>query len=784
GRGLDLSKVLEDKSKKSVNVKGLIDILKSYYFTVEENTPYDQEVSLDPELLGKVFENLLASYNPETKSSARKQSGSFYTPREIVQYMVDESLIAYLKNNLGERIENDIRKILSYSDIDLELSDEEKKDIISSLYNCKILDPACGSGAFPMGVLQQIVHIIKVLDNDNKYWYELVKKQASFESEEAFNSTEKEKEELLREIGHNFDLNINSADYSRKLYVIENSIYGVDIQPLAVQISKLRFFISLVIEQKSNQDASNNFNIRPLPNLEAKFVAANTLIGIDRKKSQIELFDTKELEDLQNKLKSNRHKIFTSKSPKTKKERKEKDIELRNELANLLESYGSLDSKTAKLLAEWDMFDQNVTSSFFDTEWMFGINNGFDIVIGNPPYIQLQDNHGKLAEMYKNQNFSTFARTGDIYSLFYEQGINLLKEKGVLTLITSNKWMRAGYGEKLREFFYKLNPIKLIDLGSGVFENATVDTNILIVKKEKYSNSLLATSIKTKKKDLSNLEFLHTEVKDSEIWTILNPIELSIKKKIESVGTPLKDWDIKINYGIKTGCNEAFIINGEKKEEILANCQTEEERKRTDELIRPILRGRDIKRYSYEFADLWIIATFPAKHINLEEYPAVKQYLLDFGIERLEQTGQTHVINGEVIKSRKKTNNKWFEIQDSIGYWEEFSKQKIVYSEIVREPQFYLDNEGKYFPEATTFIMTGENLESLIILLHSKIVTYIFQKFYAGGGLGDEGYRYKKAFLENLPIPKDINIEQDNEEYIANIYGLSKEELFYIINSF
>ena len=176
-----------------------------------------------------------------------------------------------------------------------------------------------------MGVLQQIVHIIKVLDNDNKYWYELVKKQASFESEEAFNSTEKEKEELLREIGHNFDLNINSADYSRKLYVIENSIYGVDIQPLAVQISKLRFFISLVIEQKSNQDASNNFNIRPLPNLEAKFVAANTLIGIDKKENQLELFETDELRKLQNELKTNRHKIFTSKSPKTKKERKIKN---------------------------------------------------------------------------------------------------------------------------------------------------------------------------------------------------------------------------------------------------------------------------------------------------------------------------------------------------------------------------------------------------------------------------------------------------------------------------
>ena len=255
----------------------------------------------------------------------------------------------------------------------------------------------------------------------------------------------------------------------------------------------------------------------------------------------------------------------------------------------------------------------------------------------------------------------------------------------------------------------------------------------------------------------------------SDSWVILSPIEQSIKRKIEAIGTPLKDWDINIYRGVLTGCNEAFIISTAKRNEILANCQTEDERKRTAELIRPILRGRDIKRYGYEWSELWLIATFPSRHYSIDEYPAVKQYLLSFSIERLEQTGKTHIVNGEKVKARKKTHNKWFETQDSISYWEDFSKPKIMYSEIVRSPQFYLDEQGQFFPEATTFILTGEHLRYLYNIFHSKVFTYFFKHFYAGGGLGEDGYRYKKVFFEKLPIPKMIDtpnqqvIERANE---------------------
>lgn len=268
---------------------------------------------------------------------------------------------------------------------------------------------------------------------------------------------------------------------------------------------------------------------------------------------------------------------------------------------------------------------------------------------------------------------------------------------------------------------------------------------------------------------------------NSESWVILSPIEQSIKRKIEAVGTPLKDWDISIYRGVLTGCNEAFIISAEKRDEILANCKTEDERKRTAELIRPILRGRDIKRYGYDWANKYLIATFPARHYDIEEYPAVKQHLLSFGIERLEQTGKTHIVNGEKVKARKKTNNKWFETQDSISYWEDFNKPKIVYSEIVREPQFYLDKDGSFFPEATVFIMTGKGIENLYYAFHSKLITYIFKRFYAGGGLGEEGYRYKKAFFEKLPIPLLlINMPLDEksiEETLISLYALSNEEV-------
>ena len=708
--------------------KGLISILGRYNFTIEENSPEEQQVALDPELLGKVFENLLGAYNPETKETARNQSGSFYTPREIVNYIVDESLIAYLGDNSFVR--SIFRNAFTFDKAKV----DDYQKIAEKLKEVKVLDPACGSGAFPMGLLNRMIDILERISPDE----------------------------------HIYDL---------KLSVIENCLYGSDIQSIAAQITKLRFFISLICD--CEKDASKpNFGIPTLPNLETKFVSANSLIAKKKKPAQGNLFENPEIEPTKNELAEIRHKHFSAKSASTKHRLREKDHALREKLAKLLSDDNNFGPEDAKQLAAWNPYDQNAVSPFFDPEWMFGVADGFDIVIGNPPYIQLQNNGGELAQLYEGCGYSTFARTGDIYCLFYERGWQLLKKNGHLCYITSNKWMRAGYGEKTRGFFAnKTNPMLLIDFaGVKIFESATVDTNILqFSKSSNQHKTICAVTNKQNKDSVKNLsDFVQQQNSvcdfgSSDSWVVLSPIEQSIKKKIEAVGTPLRDWNINIYRGVLTGCNEAFIINTEKRDEILANCQTDDERTRTAELIRPILRGRDIKRYGYEWAELWLIAAFPSRHYNIDDYPSVKQYLLSYGIEKLEQTGKVHNVNGDKVKSRKKTNNKWFETQDSISYWEDFSKPKIMYSEIVRSPQFYLDEQGQFFPEATTFILTGEHLRYLYNIFHSKVFTYFFKHFYAGGGLGEDGYRYKKVFFEKLPIPKMIGtpnqqvIERANE---------------------
>ena len=283
------------------------------------------------------------------------------------------------------------------------------------------------------------------------------------------------------------------------------------------------------------------------------------------------------------------------------------------------------------------------------------------------------------------------------------------------------------------------------------------------------------------------------EFANSDSWVILSPIELSIKRKIEAVGTPLKDWDINIYRGVLTGYNEAFIISTEKREKILANCQSEDERMRTAELIRPILRGRDIKRYGYNWAGLYLIATFPSRHYDIEQYPAVKNYLLSFGIERLEQTGKEHNVNGEKIKARKKTNNKWFETQDSISYWEYFSKPKIVFQEIVQESQFFYDMDGRFICNDTCRIIVGKELSFLLGVLNSKLFFYAIKHFYGGGVLGEHGIRMKHTFFQNFPCiqynstidklvkelteKKDAKVENQIENNIYNLYGLTPQEI-------
>ena len=481
GKNIDLSEWYGDKKKKKVSASGIIDILKRYNFTVEENTPFDQEVSLDPELLGKVFENLLAAYNPETQTTARKQTGSFYTPREIVQYMVDESLVAHLKRTVSEDLEPEYRKLIQYTDEELNLSDEQKRQIMQSLYECKVLDPACGSGAFPMGMLQQMVHILGQLDPNNEQWKDMMLNNAISETSDAYhNATDEERAEIVADIERSFNESINRPDYARKLYLIENCIYGVDIQPIAIQISKLRFFISLVVDQKTNNNPVDNFGIRPLPNLEAKFVAANTLIGLQKREAN--LFDSDAIREKEKELKEAKHRIFGAKTVKTKRKYKERVATLRTEIADMLKESGSIGNNEAQQLSSWDMFDQNATSPFFDPEWMFGISKGFDVVIGNPPYgAKLSDKEKALfRNIYSN-------KTSETAILFIEKGLGLINNNGVHTYIIPKAFTYASNYASIRNYVEPYITI-IVDCGKA-FEQVKLEACIILNSKSEITES-------------------------------------------------------------------------------------------------------------------------------------------------------------------------------------------------------------------------------------------------------------------------------------------------------
>jgi len=382
GETADLSTAYGDTKRKAEKVTGLITILNRYKFTIVENTPIDQEIALDPELLGKVFENLLASYNEETKTTARKQTGSFYTPRPIVDYMVDESLKAHLTRALVEKArmkEPDARAgldlLFAYTEKEHAFTPAEVATLIAAIDALKILDPACGSGAFPMGVLHKLVYCLGKLDPDNERWKHT--QLAKLDSAPM-------REELERAFADNND------DYGRKLYLIENCLYGVDIQPIAIQITKLRFFISLVCDQKTNRNKKDNHGIRPLPNLETKFVAADTLIGLPI--PEPDLFIKSLIEPIEKEIEAAYHGHFTIQRRDQKLALQRKIKTLRQKLTDTLlgglgANKGSEVAKKAQHLAEWDPFDPQSSADFFDPHWMFGrsLSEGFGIVIGNPP---------------------------------------------------------------------------------------------------------------------------------------------------------------------------------------------------------------------------------------------------------------------------------------------------------------------------------------------------------------------------------------------------------------
>ena len=495
--------------------------------------------------------------------------------------------------------------------------------------------------------------------------------------------------------------------------------------------------------------------MRPLPNLETKFVAANTLIGID-KPLQMAIGDT-EIDRKEKELEDVRRRHFTARTPKTKAKYRARDAQIRAEISKLLEERRGLSHDDANRIANWDPYNQNTSADWFDPEWMFGVREGFDSVIGNPPYIQLQKDGGRLARLYTPCNFDTFIRTGDIYCLFYEKANQLLKMGGHVCFITSNKWMRAGYGKKLRNYFIAhTQPVQLLDMGPDVFD-ATVDTNILLLQNaaSNIPQTFTATTIKSNfdthtgdiARYLSDNGVAMELLTEGEPWAILSPAELALKHKIEDVGKPLKEWDINIYRGIITGCNEAFVIDEVKCEELIAQDP------RSAEIIKPLLRGRDIKRYYTQWAGLYMLATGYDLDIP-NDYPAIYNHLETIG-EQIE-SGQIRV-RGRGLFNRDDQGENWWNLR-ACTYYPEFEKEKVVYPNMTKFLPFVYDPHG-FYTNQKCFIITGGN--------YLKYLTGYFNSGIASKWIRENcpelqgGTReLSKVFFENIPIPPVIEANQ------------------------
>ncbi|NCU41860.1 MAG: hypothetical protein EOM19_04025 [Candidatus Moranbacteria bacterium] len=695
--------------------------LNKYNFTVDESSPEFQHVAIDPEMLGRIFESLLAEQIDEnTGNSKKKATGAFYTPREIVSYMCEQSLIEYLKTKIPEAIDRDrrIEELVRMPEAVFRDQDQNKRRdwkpyrdaIITALDGTKtesaltVLDPSVGSGAFPMGMLHLLVKVYSRLNPK-------------------------------------FEKDISGL----KRNILSRSLYGVDIEQTAIEITRLRAWLSIVV------DIPEGEKVEPLPNLEFKFVCANTLIPLDNTE-QATFFTDHNLKD---KLITIRDDYFKT-SSKAKKEKLQKDY------LKLTQSASLFDNKKTQQLKSYKPFDISSSSEFYDPELMHGVE-AFDIVIGNPPYVQIQKfARTQIQKDLENIGYKTFEKTGDLYALFYERGLELTKkETGLLCYITSNKWMRAKYGKSLRKYFVAKNPKILIDLGGQVFESATVDTNILLIQNAQNAKETFAVSLKNKK------NYFETEVKNkaskiafenSDGWFIGSPAEMTLKKKIETLGKPLKEWDVKIYRGILTGLNEAFIVDQKTRDELVAK------NPKSEEIIKPILRGRDIKRYTHEWAGLYLICTFPALHLDIDEFLSVKNFLLDFGKDRLEQSGKD-LGNGK--KSRKKTGNTWFETQDQIGYYEEFEKEKVVWGNISYNSQFCFVDKG-IFVNAPANIITSNNvsIKFLLACMNSSLFNYEFKQ---GGIFLGKAFEWKKQYVENVHLPI---ISQNNQNIVSQIESL------------
>ncbi|EHS2335296.1 Eco57I restriction-modification methylase domain-containing protein, partial [Campylobacter jejuni] len=803
----------DDKCKAKKGQVGLLEYLFEFLDSFdfgsddEQSEILSQKELISSSVLGNVFEKLNGY-----------KEGSFYTPSFITSYMCKESITKVVLDKFNAQFDLDVKNI---NELRKSLRKEDKKAQKELLNSIKICDPAVGSGHFLVSALNVMLSIYDELNLFDEEFYLEVQNDEILITNHKGEFIEYKRPKTPKDKAHL----IQQELFHTKKDIIENNLFGVDINPNSCEITKLRLWIELLKHSfYQSFDDGNYHDLKTLPNIDINIKCGNSLVSyFETGKSLNHYPNIKErINKYKRIVKDYKEGFYTDKSH-INQEIKNLKISFKNfcfadkfkkEMKSFNDKCEKYSKKYGNFLAVDDenlkfFVSANLTLFDFDEkeaikefanlkkeydnifnlesnhpfEWRFefpeildddGNFKGFDLIIGNPPYIRQEEL--KELKPHLAKNYKVYKGTSDIYTYFYELGFNVLKENGILSFITSNKYTRAGYGEALREFLLKnVKVLEYTDLnGIKVFDSATVDTSILCFEKSKSKDNkfkYLALSneiLKTCAYDIGLYkdfaEFSQNSL-SKESFTFSDENTSALKAKIERIGTPLKEWQgLNIYRGILTGYNEAFIITTEKRNEILANCKDEAEKERTAKLIRKMLRGRDIKRYSYEWAGLWVIGTFPSLKIDIEQYPALKQYLSQF-LPRIEQSGEKGC--------RKKTSNKWFETQDNIAYYEEFEKEKIVYPETTQGAYFVYDNKG-IFLEKTAFFIVCENLKYLLGLLSSNLITYYYKNFSQGCKLGTKGYQYNKHALENLPIPK---INSKNQNIVDELINLVDEIL-------
>lgn len=855
------------KEKDWTLLEYLFEFLRLYKFTttpkdIKDNQNTSESRLINPSVLGLVFEKLNGY-----------KEGSFYTPSFITSYMCKESITPIVLDKFNATYQWNCENLKALREkIDRNFSNEKAKEYLNTLLTLRVCDPAVGSGHFLVSALNEMVLIAYELG----LIASLYRCDLRLENDEIIIHTPKN-EVFKYTIPHSENdphHQIQKELFNLKKDIIENCLFGVDINPNSCEITKLRLWIELLKYSYYIFEKGKNTNaLETLPNIDINIKCANSLISrfalkdkallkteknknlkysIAEYKELVKIYKDPQIletlthpikdsdavgkyakERLYQELKQNPNKDFkkalNDRIEKIKKAFKltldppPKELKFKKFLKEHLELYGksileeanynglelealALEKQMAneKLFHDYrpypkldksdkvvglEHFNRYVLASYKDLqdeneryanalEWRFefpevlndeGDFLGFDCIIGNPPYIR-QEQIKDLKPLLEKQYQDFYNSTADIYTYFFALSYHLLKEKGFSAFITSNKYARAKYGTKLREWLLKKTTIvSYMELNAlKVFESAAVDTSIMNFIKQtppKESDFKYYEPTPNDKNDLKSTSYLSMKQNalSTESFIFANATLLDLRDKIESVGTPLKDWDIQINYGIKTGANEAFIIPTEKRDAILNACKTQEERECTERLIKPILRGKDIKRYSYEWAHLWVINTHNGYTSNLkskippidiEKYPATKAHL------------DAHY---DTIATRCDQGDTPYHLRNC-AYLEDFEKEKIVYPETSQGAYFIYENSG-IFLEKTAFMIVSDayNLKLLTALLNSKLITFYFKNFCGGCILGKSGYQYNKHALEKIPIPQ---ITEKNQELADEIIAL------------